>query len=79
MTGSASETRSRSGGSSAVARSGGQAKPSPSGAYTIRFNAPTSRDFASTGRASVLAKAGSKRYVKQFARGTAIKLGGATG
>ena len=58
----------------------GSAKPSPSGAYTIRFDAPSSGDFAFyRAEASVLAKPGSKRYVKQFARGVAIKLGNATG
>ena len=58
----------------------GSAKPSPSGAYTIRFNAPSSGDFAFyRAESSVLAKPGSKRYVKQFARGVTIKLGGATG
>ena len=58
----------------------GTAKPSASGAYTIRFNAPSSGDFAFyRAESSVLAKPGSKRYVKQFARGVTIKLGGATG
>ena len=58
----------------------GSAKPSPSGAYTIRFNAPSSGDFAFyRAESSVLARPGSKRYVKQFARGVTIRLGRGTG
>ena len=58
----------------------GSAVPSRSGAYTVRFAAPSSGDFAFyRAESSVLARPGSKRYVKQFARGVTIKLGGATG
>ncbi len=58
----------------------GSAKPSRSGAYTVRFAAPGSGDFAFyRAESRVLAKPRSKRYVKQFARGVTIRLSGATG
>jgi hypothetical protein len=58
----------------------GSAKPSKSGRYTVRFPAPA-LGAAALYRAEsrVLAKPGSKRYVKQFARAIGIALTGQTG
>jgi hypothetical protein len=58
----------------------GQAKPNRKGAYVVRFHAPV-LSVAALYRAEtrVLAKPGSKRYVKQFARALGITLTGQTG
>ena len=52
----------------------GQAKPNRRGAYTVRFPAPATTGGAALYRAEsrVLARPGSKRYVKQFARAIGI-------
>jgi hypothetical protein len=52
----------------------GQAKPNRRGAYVVRFPAPATTGGAALYRAEsrVLAKPGSKRYVKQFARALGI-------
>jgi hypothetical protein len=53
----------------------GQAKPNARGVYVVRFPAPP-RGGAALYRAEskVLARPGSKRYVKQFARAIAVEL-----
>jgi hypothetical protein len=53
----------------------GQAKPNARGEYVVRFLAPP-RGGAALYRAEskVLARPGSKRYVKQFARAISVKL-----
>jgi hypothetical protein len=58
----------------------GQAKPNRKGSYVVRFNAP-GLSVAALYRAEtkVLAKARSRRYVKQFARAIGITLTGQTG
>jgi hypothetical protein len=55
----------------------GSVRPNKRGAYTLRFTAP-SLATASLYRAEtrVLAKPGSRRYVKQFARAIGITLSG---
>ena len=52
----------------------GQAKPNRRGAYVVRFPAPATTGGAALYRAEsrVLARPGSKRYVKQFARAIGI-------
>ena len=51
----------------------GQAKPNRRGAYVVRFPAPATGGSALyRAETSVLARPGSKRYVKQFARAIGI-------
>jgi hypothetical protein len=52
----------------------GQAKPSKNGKYAVRFPAPTTMTGSALYRAEskVLARPGSKRYVRQFARAIGI-------
>lgn len=58
----------------------GNAKPSKSGRYTVRFPAPALSVAALyRAEAKVLAKSHSKRYVKQFARAIGIALTARTG
>jgi hypothetical protein len=58
----------------------GSAKPGKSGSYVVRFPAPTLGAAALyRAEAKVLARPGSKRYVKQFARAVGIQLTGQTG
>ena len=55
-------------------RTVGQAKPDKKGRYVVRFPAPTTATGSALYRAEtkVLARPGSKRYVKQFARAIGI-------
>jgi hypothetical protein len=58
----------------------GSAKPNARGAYVVRFPAPALGAAALyRAESKVLAKPGSKRYVKQFARAIGIALTGQTG
>jgi hypothetical protein len=58
----------------------GSAKPARSGAYTVRFTAPTLSDAALfRAESKVLARPGAKKYVKQFARAVGIALTGQSG
>ena len=52
----------------------GQAKPDKKGRYLVRFPAPATTTGSALYRAEtkVLARPGSKRYVKQFARAIGI-------
>lgn len=58
----------------------GQARPNRRGVYVVRFAAPDAA-LAALYRAEshVLARPGSKRYVRQFARAVSITLTGQTG
>ncbi|HYI37373.1 MAG TPA: hypothetical protein VEX39_12235 [Thermoleophilaceae bacterium] len=61
-------------------RTVGSAKPDRRGRYVVRFKAPalgTAALYRATGR--VLARPGSKRYVRQFARAVGITLTGQSG
>jgi hypothetical protein len=54
-------------------RTVGQAKPNKKGAYVVRFPAPQAQGSALyRAETKVLARPGSKRYVKQFARAIGI-------
>jgi hypothetical protein len=58
----------------------GSAKPSRSGAFTVRFKTPAGATAALyRAEARVLSKPHSRRYVKQFARAIGIVLTGQTG
>ena len=59
----------------------GSARPDRKGNYVVRFDAPALATTAGLYRAEsrVLARPGSKRYVKQYARAIGITLAGPTG
>ena len=55
----------------------GKAKPKRSGAFAVRFPAPTNAEAALyRAEAKVLARPGGKRYVRQFARAIGVSVGG---